>query len=104
MIKQRKYYQTKIFLLKNFNKYLPKTLLLKSLRENHKQASEVRLEHYKTIYINKVEKRFFLSYMKLRCTLTHSKSVPSSRLLLSRYALNKYANSLTLGFYSKSFK
>lgn len=83
---------------------MPKLLLLKSLQENHKQASEARLEHYKTIYISKSEKKFFLSYMKLRCTLTYSKSVPNSRLLLSRYALNKYANSLTLGFYSKSFK
>ena len=101
MLKQRKYYQAKYFFILNFKKFLIKSLLLKSLQENHMQSPEERLEFYRTNFIKKKEKRFFFSYMKLRCNLTYAKSVPNRHLLLSRHTLNKHMNSLTLGFFSK---
>ena len=104
MLKQRRYYQLKPFFIKNFKKNYSTNLLIKSLQQNDKQKPEKRLELFQTNFILKSEKRFFISYSKLRCNLTYSKSVPSKHLLMSRYALNKHMNSLTLGFFSKSYK
>ena len=97
MIKQRKHYQVKPLLYYKFKKSFLIKVLQKSLQQNHKQQSWIRLSFIQTQIYYKSNKSFFISHAKLACPINYSTSVPRKAILVSRFSLVKYLDSLALG-------
>ena len=92
--KRKRFKQNQLILKLKFLKYELKSLIWKSLKNNHFCHYETRLSMNWSWKFNKTF--YFKSYQKLICPFSLSKRVPNKNLFYSRFFLNKKLNSFNI--------
>lgn len=94
MIRRKKYlFYKQLRICKAQQEVLPR-LLQKSLQRNYQQHYTQRLSSLFKPYFVRSDRQFFKSMNKLQCKWTFSFSVPSKKLMHSRFFLNRAVDSL----------
>lgn len=101
MLKKKRFFVKQLIKYNYWYKDILFKKLLKSFQENHliqpvdRISFFIRTDYYTRNY------RYYGSQNRLACFMTYSLRVPSKRVLLSRFYLNKGAELLYLSNYQK---
>lgn len=101
MIRRKKHLDYKFIRYINWEKTILSKKLINSLGKNYFLKPKTRLSFFcRKNYVNS-EQQFYKSQSKLQCFLGYSFSVPLQKTNVSRFYLNKGADSLIMGGYQK---
>ena len=95
IMKKRKQYFKNMILYKRGSTFVTSRILLKTLFYNCQVVPAKRFIYKSDSYYN--SSVCFMSRLKLRCSATGGKRVPSRQYFLSRFFLTKYIDNLSLG-------
>lgn len=100
MLKQNKFLLRQYFILCFSKQKFKYKLIKQSLQQNQALIPSFRGFLFIQKYTLKKEFLFWASHKKLVCYLSLSKKVPNKSLLLSRFMLAHYSDSLRVGPYN----
>lgn len=101
MLKRKILFTKKILKFKIWRQQISKNLLTKSFQTNHFIKPKERLSFFIKTEKHNFNCTYYKSQNKLHCFMTYSMRVPTSKLNLSRFYINKGFDQLYLTNYQK---